>query len=83
MKRGQRVVHGDKELSEKLGRKDPCPCGSGLKFKTCCLTSNRFYRTGPLRTLIMMTTINDKVTSCRPLGPAGSDRASVRVEALG
>jgi methionyl aminopeptidase len=23
--------------SEKLGRNDPCPCGSGLKYKKCCL----------------------------------------------
>jgi hypothetical protein len=22
----------------KLGRNDPCPCGSGLKYKNCCLT---------------------------------------------
>lgn len=22
----------------KPGRNDPCPCGSGLKFKRCCLT---------------------------------------------
>ncbi|PYU32300.1 MAG: hypothetical protein DMG28_12005 [Acidobacteria bacterium] len=28
-----RVVHGDKELFEKLGRNDPCPCGSGRKFQ--------------------------------------------------
>ena len=21
----------------KTGRNDPCPCGSGLKFKKCCL----------------------------------------------
>ncbi|MEZ0295077.1 MAG: SEC-C metal-binding domain-containing protein [Candidatus Methylacidiphilales bacterium] len=25
-------MHGDKELHEKLGRKDLCPCGSGRKF---------------------------------------------------
>ena len=25
VKRGNRVVHGDKELIEKLGRNDPCP----------------------------------------------------------
>jgi uncharacterized protein YecA (UPF0149 family) len=25
-------VHGDKELHEKLGRNDPCPCGSGRSF---------------------------------------------------
>ena len=22
---------------EKLGRNDPCPCGSGKKYKKCCL----------------------------------------------
>ena len=42
VKRGQRVVHGDKELSEKLGRKDLCPCGSLRKFKRCCLANGRF-----------------------------------------
>jgi uncharacterized protein YecA (UPF0149 family) len=26
-------VHGDKELVEKLGRNDPCPCGSGRRFE--------------------------------------------------
>jgi uncharacterized protein YecA (UPF0149 family) len=33
VKRGRRFVHGDKELQEKLGRNDPCPCGSGLRFQ--------------------------------------------------
>lgn len=33
MKRGLRVVHGDKWLEERLGRKDPCPCGSGRSFQ--------------------------------------------------
>lgn len=28
VKRGHRVVHGDKELQEKLGNNDLCPCGS-------------------------------------------------------
>jgi len=32
VKRGARIVHGDKELIEKLGRNDPCPCGSGKCF---------------------------------------------------
>src|SRR5262245_8310153 len=27
VKRGCRVVRGEKELVEKLGRNDPCPCG--------------------------------------------------------
>ncbi|MBM7068170.1 SEC-C metal-binding domain-containing protein [Actibacterium sp. 188UL27-1] len=33
---------GDVELSKKLGRNDPCPCGSGRRFKRCCLTSGRY-----------------------------------------
>jgi uncharacterized protein YecA (UPF0149 family) len=32
VKKGARIVHGDKELSEKLGRNDLCPCGSGRSF---------------------------------------------------
>lgn len=24
-------------MSEKVGRNDPCPCGSGKKYKQCCL----------------------------------------------
>jgi len=22
--------------SDKIGRNDPCPCGSGMKYKKCC-----------------------------------------------
>jgi len=33
VKRGLRFVHGDVELVEKLGRNDPCPCGSGSSFQ--------------------------------------------------
>ena len=33
VKRGTRIVHGNKELIEKLGRKDRCPCGSGKSFQ--------------------------------------------------
>lgn len=33
VKRGERVVHGDKELQEKLGKDDLCPCGSGRSFQ--------------------------------------------------
>ena len=33
VKRGDRVVHGTKELREKLGRNDLCPCGSGRSFQ--------------------------------------------------
>ncbi len=33
VKKGFRIVHGNKELHEKLGRNDPCPCGSGRSFQ--------------------------------------------------
>jgi uncharacterized protein YchJ len=33
VKRGDRIVHGNKQLTEKLGRNDPCPCGSGRSFQ--------------------------------------------------
>ena len=35
VKRGSRSIKtemGEKELLEKLGRKDLCPCGSGVRF---------------------------------------------------
>jgi len=32
VKRGVQIVHGKKELQEKLGRNDPCPSGSGCSF---------------------------------------------------
>jgi uncharacterized protein YecA (UPF0149 family) len=31
--KGFRVVHGDKDLTEKLGNNDLCPCGSGRRFQ--------------------------------------------------
>jgi len=33
VKRGVRIVGGHKELVEKLGRNDPCPCGSNRRFQ--------------------------------------------------
>jgi hypothetical protein len=27
-------------MSQKIGRNDPCPCGSGKKYKKCCLEKN-------------------------------------------
>jgi uncharacterized protein YecA (UPF0149 family) len=32
VKRGKQIVHGEKELIEKLGRNDLCPCGSARRF---------------------------------------------------
>ena len=32
-------------LNKKVGRNDPCPCGSGVKFKRCCYVGPRVMRT--------------------------------------
>src|SRR5579862_4033542 len=45
VKRGTQIVHGGKELVEKLGRNDLCPCGSGRRFQAM-LSSNRQIRWG-------------------------------------
>lgn len=29
----------EQAVSMKIGRNNPCPCGSGKKFKKCCLLS--------------------------------------------
>jgi hypothetical protein len=34
----------DISTSVKVGRNDPCPCGSGKKFKKCCLNKPRIAR---------------------------------------
>jgi uncharacterized protein YecA (UPF0149 family) len=41
------VRGGEKELLEKLGSNDLCPCGSGRKFKNCCRNAGRFRRQPP------------------------------------
>ena len=38
VKKGKRIVHGNKELSEKLGRNDLCQCGSGKRFQKMLFT---------------------------------------------
>lgn len=31
--------------TKKIGRNDPCPCGSGKKYKNCCLASGKYETT--------------------------------------
>ena len=52
VKRGSRVVRGDKELIEKLGRNDPCPCGSGRRFQEV-LYARRSLRRFASRSLLL------------------------------
>ena len=30
---------------KKIGRNDPCPCGSGDKYKNCCMDSGKYETT--------------------------------------
>jgi hypothetical protein len=30
------VIHNLQKIGQKIGRNDPCPCGSGKKYKKCC-----------------------------------------------
>ena len=36
-----------KSMSRKIGRNDPCPCGSGRKYKRCCLRRGLVPKNGP------------------------------------
>lgn len=31
-------------MEKKCGRNDPCPCGSGLKYKKCCAAKSFFQK---------------------------------------
>ena len=35
-------AHTPKVREYKIGRNDPCPCGSGKKYKNCCLDSGKY-----------------------------------------
>lgn len=38
---GEPLSSEDTMARQKIGRNDPCPCGSGQKFKRCCLGKSR------------------------------------------
>lgn len=37
-----KAAHTPKIKEYKIGRNDPCPCGSGKKYKNCCLSSGKY-----------------------------------------
>ena len=37
-----KAAHTPKIREHKIGRNDPCPCGSGLKFKKCCINKPEY-----------------------------------------
>ena len=39
-KKQQRGTRINPRTDPKIGRNEPCPCGSGKKYKKCCLLAN-------------------------------------------
>ena len=38
---GEKKITVVKTKAQKVGPNDPCPCGSGLKYKKCCMGKNK------------------------------------------
>lgn len=65
-------------MTEKIGRNDPCPCGSGKKYKQCCLSKQ--YPALPGKRKFKATLISSKApavveesTEQPPVIPEGPD----------
>ena len=63
----------------KIGRNDPCICGSGLKYKKCCLHK---YRDARLEELIQRPVAPKKTTSLRQITPVDLRTFKVATEHL-
>ncbi|MEA3487864.1 MAG: SEC-C metal-binding domain-containing protein, partial [Euryarchaeota archaeon] len=37
-------------MNMKVGRNEPCPCGSGKKFKKCCISKNDGFKNNEFKT---------------------------------
>lgn len=48
-------------MAEQVGRNDPCPCGSGLKYKKCCLPLDS-KKTGKAETDVASETLEGTET---------------------
>jgi serine-type anaerobic sulfatase-maturating enzyme len=44
---GYHMRSDDTAAARQTGRNDPCPCGSGLKYKKCCLGKRSFEKSPP------------------------------------
>ena len=45
--------------AEKVGRNDPCPCGSGKKYKRCCEARDREREASPYAGMTMEEALSD------------------------
>lgn len=63
----------------KTGRNDPCPCGSGLKYKKCCFHKNR---NAQLEELSKMPVLPKKTTSLGSITPVDMRNIKVAYDLL-
>lgn len=63
----------------KIGRNDPCPCGSGLKYKRCCMNRCRYAR---LDELTRMSVVPNKTTSLGSITPVDMRNIKVAYDLL-
>lgn len=55
--------------TERIGRNDPCPCGSGKKFKKCCYAKNQAgEETDPYHAAAMSGAVPGRSTAKYPVG---------------
>jgi hypothetical protein len=55
--------------NERIGRNDPCPCGSGKKFKKCCYGKNQAgEETDPYHAAAMSNAVPGKSNAKYPIG---------------
>ena len=52
-----KTVHQPIKVEKKVGRNQPCPCGSGKKYKNCCMknTQDSFFKKNGIKILILGT----------------------------
>ena len=51
-------------MAGKVGRNDPCPCGSGKKYKRCCLTKSHGHQAIPWPTFPEEQVVGGLLQSC-------------------
>jgi hypothetical protein len=69
----------------KTGRNDPCPCGSGKKFKRCCL-SDAPAKAPEERRVVLPGAWDSGRIQAQPLGRHGGQQCvlvSINLEGLG
>lgn len=57
-------------MNKKVGRNDPCPCGSGKKFKKCCE-----------QRLSVKNKLKDSVITARPSGSGAFNKKTDKISA--